>query len=215
MRTTLLTLLVAAALAAAALLAVGGTLDGSPRWTPDGLFYQARSLELQGATRDGGAARRPSAARWARSCAAIDPTRSGDPAGSRYNAQFYERRVAVPAAAAALEPIAGERALLDLSLVGYVAAILAHLRPAAAALPAADRRRRDARHRLPAGARRPLELPAHRQLGAGARDRARSPRGLLVLDRGPRWLIPWTLSILRPLVHARQHLDPARSRPHG
>ena len=36
--------------------------------------------------------------------------------------------------------------------------------------------------------------------------------GLLVLDRGPRWLIPWTLVDPGALVHSRQHLDPDRRR---
>ena len=52
MRKALPTLLVAVALLAAALVAIGGSLEGSPRWTPDGLFYHARSLELQGVDRD-------------------------------------------------------------------------------------------------------------------------------------------------------------------
>jgi hypothetical protein len=98
MRKTLSVLLVAAALVAAALIAVGGSLSGAPRWSPDGLFYQARSLEFQGAghaeslqqTFQG-----PLGAELRR----IDPTRSGSPSWVSFNAQFYERRVAMPVAA--------------------------------------------------------------------------------------------------------------------
>ena len=94
----------------------------------------------------------------------------------RYNAQFYERRIALPAAAAALEPVAGDRALLDLSVAGYVAAVLAIFAllllrfrlPIAAAVTLAT-------VFLPALADH-SSYPADRQLGARARDRSRSPR---------------------------------------
>ncbi len=56
---------------------------------------------------------------------AIDPERSGSPQWVAYNARFYERRVAVPLAASVLEPLSGDRAILDVSLAGYVAAVLA------------------------------------------------------------------------------------------
>jgi hypothetical protein len=194
MRTTLLTLLVAAALAAAALIAVGGTLDGSPRWTPDGLFYQSRALELQGATQQE-ALRQTFGGPIGAEMRRIDPTHSGDPSWVEFNAQFYERRIAVPAAAAALEPISGERAVLDISLVGYVAAILALfglllLRfklPIAAAVSFAT-------VFLPALVDH-SSYPLTDSWGLALEILALAS-GLLVLDRGPRWLIPWTLSIL-------------------
>ena len=72
----------------------------------------------------------------------IDPEQSGDPAWVAYHAQFYERRVAVPAAAEAIEPVAGERAILTVSIAGYVAADPRDLRAAAAALQPARRRPR-------------------------------------------------------------------------
>ena len=43
----------------------------------------------------------------------------------RYNEPFYERRIAVPLAGAALYELEGDRSLLDISLVGYLAALLA------------------------------------------------------------------------------------------
>src|ERR1700754_306712 len=124
MRRTHLTLLVAFALAAIALLSMAGTLGDPIRWTPDSLFYQARVLELQGTDREQALTQTFQGPQGA-ALRAIDPERSGDPAWVSYNAQFYECRVAVPAAAAVLEPAAGDRALLDLSVAGYVAAILA------------------------------------------------------------------------------------------
>ena len=103
---------------------------------------------------------------------AIDPDRSGNPDWVAYNAKFYERRVTVPLAAAALTPVAGDRAILDVSLAGYVVAVLAlfwlllllRFRLVVAAgvtlatifLPGADASRR---------------VPAHRQLGPGPGDR--------------------------------------------
>ena len=64
-------------------------------WIPDGLFYQARALGAARAHRARGAPphlRRP----LRRRAPGVDPHHSGDPAWVRYNAQFYERRVAVP-----------------------------------------------------------------------------------------------------------------------
>src|SRR4051812_19417217 len=100
------------------------TLSNPVRWTPDGLFYQARALELRGADTADAQARVFEGAAGAH-LRQIDPTRSGDPEWVAYNAQFYERRITVPAAAAALEPVAGDRAILDISVAGYVAAVLA------------------------------------------------------------------------------------------
>src|SRR3954452_7996545 len=124
MNRTSAALIVAVILAALALVSMSDTLSNPVHWTPDGLFYQARALELRGADAGDAQARvfQGSAGAHLRQ---IDPTRSGDPAWVAYNAQFYERRIPVPAAAAALEPVAGDRAILDISVAGYVAAILA------------------------------------------------------------------------------------------
>ena len=56
---------------------------------------------------------------------ARDPRHTGERDWVAYNEPFYERRVAVPLAGAALYPIEGERSLLDISLAGYIAALLA------------------------------------------------------------------------------------------
>jgi hypothetical protein len=124
MRKAVLPVLVVLALAGLAFAAVGGSLSGSPRWSPDGLFYQARVLQLQGAGRDQ-ALDRAFFGPIGAELRARDPQRSGNREWVRYNAQFYDRRLTVPAAAAAIEPAAGERAVLDVSLAGYIAAVLA------------------------------------------------------------------------------------------
>ncbi|MBN1529105.1 MAG: hypothetical protein JW895_08590 [Thermoleophilaceae bacterium] len=193
MRKSALTLLVAVALAGAALLSMAGSLGDPVRWPPDGLFYQARSLELRGESSEA-ALRETFGGPLGAELRRRDPARSGDMDWVRYNTQFYERRVALPAAAAALDPLAGDRALLDLSVAGYVAAVLAIfglllLRfrlPIAAAVTLAT-----------------LLLPALTDHSAYpltdswglALETAALASGLLVLDRGPRWLVPWVASI--------------------
>ena len=101
----------------------------------------------------------------------------------------------MPLAAAALEPIAGDRAMLDISLAGYVAAILAifgllllRFRLAIAAAVTL------ATVFLPALVDH-SSYPLTDSWGL-ALETAALACGLLVLERGPRWLIPWTLSIL-------------------
>jgi hypothetical protein len=121
---TLLTGTVAAGLAALACLAVWPAFDAPVKWTPDGLYYQARVLEIRGTGHDA-ALRRTFAGPISATLRARDPEKTGNPAWVKYNEPFYERRVAVPLAAAALYPIAGNRSLLYLSLAGYVASILA------------------------------------------------------------------------------------------
>ena len=194
MRRTLPTLLVALALAAVALLSMASTLGDPVRWTPDGLFYQARALELQGTPRDEALARTFQGPLGAE-LRTIDPERSGDPEWVKYSAQFYERRVALPAAAALLEPVAGDRALLELSVAGYVAAVLAIfglllLRfplPIAAAVSLATL----ALPALTKHAGFPLTDSWGLALETGA-----FAFGILALERGRRWLIPWAATIL-------------------
>jgi hypothetical protein len=194
MRRTPVTLLVALALAATALLSMADTLGDPVRWTPDGLFYQARTLELQGTPRDEALARTFQGPLGA-DLRAIDPERSGDPAWVSYSAQFYERRVAVPAAAAVLEPLGGDRTLLDLSVAGYVAAVLAIfgfllLRfslPIAAAVSLATLA-------LPALTKH-AGFPLTDSWGL-ALETAAFAFGVLALERGRRWVIAWAAAIL-------------------
>lgn len=112
-----------------------------------------------------------------------------------YNARFYERRIAVPYAAAAIEPLSGDRAVLDVSLAGYVAAVLAIywlLLVVGLPLPAAA-----------AGTLATIFLPAltkHAALPLTdtwglALEAAAFASAILALRRGPRWLIPWVAAI--------------------
>jgi hypothetical protein len=117
-------LALAAALAALALWTVSAWFGGPVRWVPDGLYYQARLLEIRGAEHDAALAEAfegPLSERLR----LVDPEKTGNPEWVRYNERFYERRQAIPLAGAAIYPLAGDNSLLYLSLAGYVAAILA------------------------------------------------------------------------------------------
>jgi hypothetical protein len=116
--------LLAVALAALACLAVWPAFDKPVHWTLDGFFYQARVLEFRGADGDD-ALNRVFQGPLSAELRAEDPTHTGNPRWVEFNEPFYERRAAVPAAAAAIYPVAGERSLLYVSLAGYIAAILA------------------------------------------------------------------------------------------
>jgi hypothetical protein len=192
-RKVLMTILVAAALSAAALLAVADSLSGPVRWTPDGLFYQARVYELEGMDRNAALTRAFEGPLGAR-LRAVDRERSGDPDWVRYNARFYERRLAVPVAARALEPVAGTRAILDVSLLGYLAAVLAvfgllllRFRLAVAAGVAL------ATAFLPALTSHSA-YPLTDSWGV-ALETAGLACGLLALERGRWWLAPWACAV--------------------
>jgi hypothetical protein len=194
MRKAVPLLLAVTVLVAAALLAVGGSLSGPSRWSPDGLFYQARVDQIRGADH-GAALARAFQGPLGAELRAVDPDRSGAPQWVAYNARFYERRLTVPLAAAALEPVAGERAVLDVSLLGYVAAVLAifgllllRFRLAIATAVAL------ATAFLPALTFH-SSFPLTDSWGL-ALETAALASGLLVLQRGRRWLIPWILAIL-------------------
>jgi hypothetical protein len=194
MRKAALPVLVVLALTGLALAAIGGSLSGSPRWSPDGLFYQARVLQLQGADR-GEALDRTFFGAPGAELRGRDPERSGNREWVRYNAQFYDRRLTVPAAAAAIEPVAGERAVLDVSLAGYVATVLALLGllllrfrlPVAAAVTAAT-------VFLPALTHH-SSFPLTDSWGL-ALEIAAFAAAILVLRRGERWLFAWGAAIL-------------------
>jgi len=186
-------LLVAALLVVAALFTGRDSLSGPATWSPDGLFYQARVFELRGESHDQAlshAFQGPLGATLRRE----DPTRSGSPAWVAYNAQFYARRLSVPLAGAALQPIAGDRSLLDISLAGYVAAVLAvfgllllRFRLPVAAIGGL------ATAVLPALAYH-SGFPLTDSWGV-ALETAALACALLALERSRRWLIPWALVI--------------------
>ena len=114
--------IVAAGLAALACLAVWPAWQDPVEWTPDALYYQARVLELRG---HDDALDEVFEGPLAAGLRARDPGHTGNDTWVAYNEPFYERRVAVPIAAAAIYPAAEERSLLYVSLAGYVAAVLA------------------------------------------------------------------------------------------
>lgn len=184
----------ASALAAIASLNVWSTFQDPVRWTPDALYYQARLLEIRGADHDSALARTfrgPLSA----DLRAEDPRHTGDADWVAYNEPFYERRVAVPLAGAALYPAAGDRSLLYISLAGYVAAVLAvfgllllRFRLAVAAGVAL------ATAFLPALVEH-SSFPLTDSWGL-ALEATAFGAALLTLDRGRRWLPLWIGAIL-------------------
>jgi hypothetical protein len=182
------------ALSGVAVLSVHGSLDRPVRWTPDGLFYQARVLELRGATHEAAyreAFEGPIAERLRR----VDRDHTGDREWVAYNVRFFERRVAVPLAAATIEPLAGERSLLHISLAGYIAAVLAVFAlllqrftlPVAATVALATAA-------LPALTDN-APLP-HTDMWGLALFATSLVAALLVLRRGPWWLLLWVPAIV-------------------
>jgi hypothetical protein len=195
MRKDAVRLLVAIALAVTALLAVSSHLSGPPRWTPDALFYQARVFQIVDGNTQPQALHRAFDGPLAADLRAVDPERSGSPQWVAYNARFYERRLAVPLAAAAIEPLAGDRALLDVSIAGYVAVVLALFwlllvfrlpLGIATAVSAAT-------IFLPALTKHST-FPLTDSWGL-ALEIAALATAVLALRRGPRWLIPWVALI--------------------
>jgi hypothetical protein len=185
---------VAVALAIVALVAVHGSFDRPVRWTPDGLFYQARLLELRGASHDEAfrvAFEGPISERLRR----VDAGNSGDPTWVAYNERFFERRVAVPLAGAAIEPVAGERALVYVSVAGYVAAVVALfvlllLRfslPVAGVVALATALMPALSDNAP--------LPHTDTWGLALLTLALIA-AILTFDRGPRWLLLWVPAIV-------------------
>jgi hypothetical protein len=185
--------LVAVALAALALVTIHGSFERPVRWNPDGLFYQARLLELRGASQEeandrvfGGSISEP--------VRRADPQHVGDPAWVAYNRQFFERRIAVPFAGSLIHPAAGERSLSYVSIAGYVAAVLAlfgllllRFRLAIAGAVAA------ATALLPAlSDLAPLPLTDTWGLALVT---AALACAVLALTRGPRWLPAWGVAI--------------------
>ena len=93
-------------------------------WTPDGLYYEAQTRELEGEE-----ARAARAVVFSSDLAALPRAREqdappelrrvGNPGWVEYSAEFYRRRWTVPLAALALRPVAHARSIQIVSLVGY------------------------------------------------------------------------------------------------
>jgi hypothetical protein len=196
MRSLAVRLIVAVALAAIALLGVGGSFSGPARWSPDGLFYQARVYEIHDGLTQTDALRKAFQGPLGARLRTIDPDRSGSQQWVAYNARFYERRVTVPLAAAALTPAAGDRAILDVSIAGYVVAILAlywlllllgFRLPVAAGVAVAT-------IFLPALTHH-AQFPLTDSWGL-ALEIIAFAGAVLALRRGPRWLALWFVAIV-------------------
>jgi hypothetical protein len=192
-RTALIALL-AALLAGLAVVHVWPAFQHRVVWTPDSLYYEAKLLEIRGESHDA-AMKRVFRGPLSASLRARDPQKTGNPRWVKYNEPFYDRRVAVPLVGAAIEPVAGDRSLLDISLAGYVATIVAlfallllRFRLAIAAAVTA------ATIFLP-----PLvnhsSFPLTDSWGL-ALEIVALTAALLTLDRGRRWLPLWIASIL-------------------
>ena len=118
------------ALAVAALVAFGALLmapewGGRVEYSPDGLFYEAQKLEIQGHGREESLDRvfsSPIARPVKRSESDLPPEsrRFRDPDWVQYSSRFYRRRWMVPALSAALDPALHKHSLETVSLVGYV-----------------------------------------------------------------------------------------------
>ena len=121
---SILVVLLAVALACVAVVHVWPKFEHRVVWTPDSLYYEAKLLEIRGVDHDA-AMQRVFRGPLSAELRARDPQKTGNAHWVKYNEPFYERRIAVPLAGAAIEPLAGEKSLLDLSLAGYVATIVA------------------------------------------------------------------------------------------
>ena len=84
----------------------------------DALFYRARVYEIRG-TNDDAALRRAFTSTTAQRVAKLAP-QLRNPAWDRFSAQFYRRRLLVPAIAAAMGSADAGRAMLYASLLGYL-----------------------------------------------------------------------------------------------
>jgi len=169
-------------------------------WETDALFYQAKTEEIQGT--DAATARREvfggplsDYERQLEVESPDEPARVSDPAWVEYSSGFYARRLVLPALAAALDPLFGVRALQILSLLGFV------LVPGLLFLLL--------RRRLPfaisgAVAAATILWPPLRAWSVFPLTDSSGLAllivallcGVLVAERGRRWLAPWFVSVL-------------------
>jgi hypothetical protein len=116
--TTRWIIVVVGALACAALLSLSAW-SHTPNWSnADSLFYQAMSLEVEGVSAHAARAGVFDSA-LARPAIVQEPS-VAKPSWQAFESQFFRRRWLVPALASAIRPLAGERALPDVAIVGYL-----------------------------------------------------------------------------------------------
>jgi hypothetical protein len=181
-------------LAAVALVTVQGSFDRPVRWVPDGLYYQAKLLEIRGAPHDD-AFDRVFTGPISERLRIVDPEHVGDPAWVAYNERFFERRVAVPAAGAAIEPLAGERSLQVVSIAGFVAAVLAIFALLALRFPLGIAATVALATALLPALSDIAPLPLTDTWGL-ALVTAAAAAAILSLERGRRWMLAWAAALL-------------------
>ncbi len=194
------TVLAVIALMLVAAISMGRHWGGSITWETDSLFYQAMTEEILGA--DGHVARErifsgplSDYERGLEAKYSDEPKRVSNPAWVEYSAPFYERRLLLPALAAALKPVFGLNALETLSLLGFI------LIPALMFLLL--RRRLSFAASLAVSAVVILWPPLRAWSVFPLTDSTGLALlvggllcGFLAVERGSRWLIPWTLCVL-------------------
>jgi hypothetical protein len=95
------------------------TWSNTPNWSnADSLFYQSMSLELDGHSAQAARAT-VFGSPLARPAIRQEPS-VADPRWQSFESQFSRRRWLVPMLTAAVRPIAGERALPDVAIIGYL-----------------------------------------------------------------------------------------------
>ncbi|MET0558382.1 MAG: glycosyltransferase [Solirubrobacterales bacterium] len=112
-------------LALLAALSMATHWTGPIDWETDALFYQSKVEEISGT--DAATARQEvfggplsNYERQLEVEAPDEPPRVSDPAWVEYSSGFYARRLLLPAVAAAMDPVVGDRGLQLLSLLGFV-----------------------------------------------------------------------------------------------
>lgn len=194
------TALAITALLLLAALSMGRHWSGPISWETDALFYQAKTEQILGA--EAKTARREvfggPLSEYERGLEKLhpgEPRRVSDPAWVEYSSSFYQRRLLLPALAAALKPLFGVRALQILSLLAFV------LVPALLFLLLRRRFSPGASFAVSAAVilwpplRAWSVFPLTDSSGLALLV-AGLLCGLLVYERGPRWLVPWTLCVL-------------------
>jgi hypothetical protein len=193
------TALAATLLALLAAISLASHWGGSVTWETDALFYQAKTEEIRGT--DAVEARKQvfegplsDSERQLEVETPSEPPRVSDQAWVEYSAAFYARRLALPAAAAALHPLLGVNALESLSLFAFV------LIPALLFLLLRRRLSLYASF-LVSGAvilwpplRAWSVFPMADSTGVALLI-ASMLCGLLAIERSRRWLLPWTICV--------------------
>jgi hypothetical protein len=172
----------------------------SVQWTPDGLFYQAQSLEVRGESAD--QARRavfqgPIGRHLIAADARAAPSVARELASAawvRESSQHYRRRWLVPALGAALSPLVGQRDLQIASVLGFlVLAVFLYLLlarrfspPLSAAVASIF---------LAVGPVRTYGPYPLTDIWGVAMLLVCLYAALLVVDRGPRWLWLWAAAM--------------------